>query len=142
MVQENNTQASQDNGQTEPARVIQKLGTYALVRTAFSSERSLMAWMRTSVSLYTFGFSITKFLDYLEQQQGTQLSAGPRWFGIILVCIGVLVLGVGAVEHLWRLRKMKELGLPSISLFSLPFGATVALLVIGFAVLISIGLNW
>ena len=41
----------------------------ALVRTALSSEQTLMSWVRTSLSLFTFGFSIAQFFCYLEQQQ-------------------------------------------------------------------------
>ena len=51
----------------------------AMVRTAISSEQTLLSWIRTSASLYTFGFSITQFFFYLEQQrEGIQFSAGPR----------------------------------------------------------------
>ena len=44
----------------------EELERLAVVRTAYSSERSLKAWMRTAVSLYTFGFAIAKFFDYVE----------------------------------------------------------------------------
>lgn len=142
MDKENNTQVPSENKDTEQAKITKKLGIYALVRTALSSERSLMAWMRTSVSLYTFGFSITKFLDYLEQQQeGTQFSAGLHRLGLALICIGIIGLLLAAVGHLQRLKKMKRLGLPTISLLSLPICATVMLLVIGVAILVSISLN-
>ena len=143
MVQENNTQAQEDDEQVEAARVMCKLGIYALVRTALSSERSLMAWMRTSVSLYTFGFSMTKFLEYLEkQQEGTGSSRGLYRLGFAIICIGMLGLVLAAVGHLQRLKKMKRLGLPTVSLISLPVVATAALVLIGIAVLIGIGLNW
>jgi putative membrane protein len=143
MVQENNTQVQQDDEQAEAARVVQKLGIYALVRTALSSERSLMAWIRTCVSLYTFGFSITKFLDYLgKQQEVTGSSAGLYRLGFAIICIGILGLALAAFGHLQRLKKMKRLGLPTVSLISLPVVATTSLVLIGVAVLISIGLNW
>ena len=136
MVQANNTQASQNDEQ------IRKLGVYALVRTALSSERSLMAWIRTSASLYAFGFSITKFLAYLEkQQEGAGFSAGLHRLGIAIICLGMLGLVLGAVEHVQRLKKMERRGLPRVSLISLPVVATTALLLIGIAVLISIGLS-
>jgi putative membrane protein len=143
MVQENNTQAQQDDERADAARVIRKLGIYALVRTALSSERSLMAWMRTSVSLYTFGFSITKFLDYLgKQQEVPGSSTGLYRLGFAIICIGILGLALAAVGHLQRLKIMKRLGLPTVSLISLPVVATAALVLIGIAVLTSIGLNW
>ncbi len=143
MAQENNTQAQRDDEQTEAARIVRKLGIYALVRTSLSSERSLMAWIRTSTSLYAFGFSITKFLDYLgKQQEGTGPSQGLYRLGFAIICIGLLGLVLAAVGHMQRLKKMKRLGLPKVSLISLPVVATIALLLIGIAALLSIGLNW
>ncbi|HEG44316.1 MAG TPA: DUF202 domain-containing protein [Phycisphaerales bacterium] len=142
MVQNNNAQSSQGSEQTEAAIQIRKLGTYALVRTALSSERSLMAWIRTSVSLYAFGFSMTKFLDYLEKQQdGTGSSTGLHRLGFAIICIGILGVALAAVGYLQRLKKMERLGLPRVSLISLPVVATTSLVLIGIAVLISISLN-
>ncbi len=123
--------------------MVRTLSIYALVRTAFSSERALMAWMRTSVSLYSFGFTITKFVDYLERQgEGGHFPAGPRRLGLILICMGILVLVLAAAEHLRRLAKMKQLGLPPVSRFPLPVAATAMLFVIGTATLIGIACNW
>jgi putative membrane protein len=130
------------NKYTGEARIRQDLNTFALVRTAFSAERSLMAALRTSVSLFTFGFSITKFFDYLKQQQAVAtFSEGPRYLGLALIGVGILSLVSAVVEHVWRLRKMKELGLPTISWFSLPIGTTFALLAIGITILIAIGFS-
>jgi len=115
----------------------------ALVRTALSSEQTLMSWIRTSLSLFTFGFSITQFFYYLEQQkEGIQISAGPRRMGFALVCVGIVVLLIAMVEHVLRLRKMRKEGLPADSVSFLPFGSAVALLVIGIAAFVSIIMNW
>lgn len=115
----------------------------ALVRTALSSEQTLMSWIRTSLSLLTFGFSITQFFYYLEQQkEGIQVSPGPRRMGFTLVCVGIVVLLAAMVEHVLRLRKMKKEGLPADAASFLPFGSAVALLVIGIAALVSIIMNW
>ena len=106
-----------------------------------------MAWIRTSVSLFTFGFSITKFFNYLEnQQKGTQFSEGPYLLGLALICLGIFSLVPAAIQHVGRLKRAKELGIPIgmpiISRFSLPIWATVALIVIGFTTFIGILLNW
>jgi len=115
----------------------------ALVRTAFSSEQSLMSWIRTSLSLFTFGFSITQFFYYLDQRQpGAELSSGPRWLGMSLVCVGILVLFLAIIEHVQRIRKMKEQGLPSDAGTILPIGSAIGLLAIGIAAFVSILLNW
>ena len=114
-----------------------ELDFLALVRTSFSAERSAMAWMRTSVSLYAFGFSLTKFFDYLEGEMGSEQSwVGPRRFGLLLVGLGILALILATVEQLRRSRKIRGLGLPAISRLSLPIVAAAALLVIGVTTLI------
>lgn len=124
-------------------RIKRHLELLALARTAFSSERSLLAWIRTSVSLITFGFSIMKFFDYLEQQQqGEQSSDSPYQLGIALMLVGTLTLTPAVIEHVQRLRKMKELGLPVKSRLSLPIVAAVALFGIGVITLIGSFLNW
>ena len=140
-------QAALNSEQTEAAKIIRDLEILAIVRTRFSSERSLMASMRTSVSLFTFGFSITKFFNYLEnQQEGTQFSEGPYLLGLVLICLGILSLVPAVIQHAGRLKRAKELGIPMgmpiITRFSLPICATVALLVIGFTSFIGILLNW
>jgi putative membrane protein len=115
----------------------------ALVRTALSSEQTLMSWVRTSLSLFTFGFSITQFFYYLEQRkEDIQISTGPRRLGIALVCVGIVVLLMAMVEHVLRLRKIKKQGLPADAASFLPFGSAVALLVIGIAAFASIIINW
>ncbi len=115
----------------------------ALVRTAFSSEQSLMSWIRTCLSLFTFGFSITQFFQYLEEKEGVaRLASGPRRLGLALVCVGILALLLAMIDHVWRIRKMKEEGLPPESASVLPIGSAMALLAIGIVAFMSIALRW
>lgn len=115
----------------------------ALVRTAMSSEQSLMSWIRTSVSLYTFGFAITQFFYYMARQQDSaQLSTGPRLLGLALVATGILAILLGTFEHFVRIRSLRESGLPTNVQFYLPLGSAVAFLLIGIAVLVAISVNW
>ncbi len=125
------------------AEIVGALSALALVRTAFSSQRSLMSWMRTSVSLYTFGFSIAKFTDYLEQQaEDVELAAGNRELALVLMIMGILSIVLAVFEHSRRIRRMKQLGLPDVSRPYLPIVAAAALLVIGIATLVGIVDNW
>jgi putative membrane protein len=147
MSEDEKPQATLNNEKKAATNVTRELEILAIVRTRFSSERSLMASMRTSVSLFTFGFSVTKFFNYLEnQQKGTQFSDGPYLLGLILICLGILLLAPAVIQHAGRLKRAKELGIPIgmpiISRFSLPICVTVALLVIGFTTFIGILLNW
>ena len=40
-------------------------GELALKRTLLAHQRTLMAWIRTSASMISFGFTIYKFFEYL-----------------------------------------------------------------------------
>jgi putative membrane protein len=97
-----------------------------------------MAWLRTSVSLYAFGFSLTKFFDYVAEGMEDQTWTGPERLGLALLGLGMLVLILGAIQHRRRVRRMKQLGLPVLSRFSLPIGAAAALLAIGLTTLLGI----
>lgn len=115
----------------------------ALVRTAFSSEQTLMSWTRTSVFLFTFGFAIFQFFQFLSQQQGgEQLATGPRRLAIDLICVGVLALGLAMVEHVYRLRRLQQQGLLEIKRYLLPLGSATMLLAIGIVALVGVILNW
>jgi putative membrane protein len=114
-----------------------------MVRTALSSEQTLMSWIRTSLSLCAFGFSITQFFIYLEQQQaGSQLSTGPRRLGLALILLAVLALSLAIIEHSVRLKRMTAVGLPSDSRNFLPVGSALAVLAIGIAALVVVGMKW
>ncbi len=111
----------------------------ALVRTMFSAENSMMAWVRTSVSLYAFGFSIITFFDYLGQQSDNNRTMTiPFVLGFALICVGTISLLLAMAEHKKVRVRLKELGLPSFSRYSLPIGSAIALLVIGSFALIAI----
>jgi len=138
MKKKDQPQSILNNEQTESA-IIRDLELLAMVRTKFSSERSLLAWMRTSVSVFTFGFTIIQFVDYLgKRQKDVQFLEEPYWLGLILICVGILVLVPAAVQHVRRFRRAKDLGMPTISGFSLPIGAATVLFVIGIVTLIGI----
>jgi len=115
----------------------------ALVRTVLSSEQTLMSWVRTSVSLFTFGFSIAKFFQYLSlEQENTEFSAGPRRLGISLICVGLLMLVLAMADHARMIRQMRRQGLPADSGSFLPLGSAVALFAMGLVALVSVFLRW
>ena len=43
---------------------------FAWLRTRLALERTIMAWVRTAVSLIGFGFAIVQFFDRLQQMPG------------------------------------------------------------------------
>ncbi len=69
-----------------------------------------MAWVRTSVSLISFGFSIYKFFQYLRESQQAPPGGpfGPRHFGMLMITIGVLTLALATTDHRRSLRVLRE----------------------------------
>jgi len=68
---------------------------FSVRRSFMAQERTLMAWIRTSVSLISFGFSIYKFFGCLpktEQAPVLRSAFGPRRLAISMLSIGVLHL--------------------------------------------------
>ena len=49
----------------------------ALDRSRLASERTLMAWVRTAMSMVTFGFTIYKFLRFLQDQSDVPVIRPP-----------------------------------------------------------------
>ena len=101
-----------------------------------------MSWVRTSLSLFTFGFSIAQFFQYLAKQTEAGLSENPRRLGIALIFVGILTLILAIFEHVQTIRLLKEKGLPPDSRSFLPIGSAAVLLVIGITALVSVFLGW
>ena len=80
----------------------------ALDRTRLAHERTLMAWTRTATSLISFGFTIYKFFQYLQENRPAADPAilGPRGFALLMILIGLTALVLATVEHR---RSMKAL---------------------------------
>lgn len=116
-------------------------------RTRLAADRTLMAVIRTSLSLITFGFTIFQFFKQLTQADVLAAANAPRNFGIALVALGIVLLVVGIVYHVWFMlglrierRRMTAADLihgeslfpPSLTLFT-----AVILLLIGIAAIVS-----
>ena len=73
----------------------------AVDRTRLAHERTLMAWVRTATSLISFGFTIYKFFQYLQEKSSpvTDRVFGPREFALLMIGIGLLALLFATVQH-------------------------------------------
>lgn len=77
----------------------------ALMRTRLGADRTLMAWLRTALSMISFGFTIYKFLQEFSRAEKLTLSdQGPRNLGLTLVGLGTAALIVASFQH-WSLMK-------------------------------------
>jgi putative membrane protein len=80
----------------------------AMDRSRMASERTLMAWLRTSLSMISFGFTIFKFLEALQQQAAIKALRpnSPRNVGLTLIAIGTVALILAGVQHRRYLRAL------------------------------------
>jgi putative membrane protein len=104
-------------------------------RTALAADRTLMAWVRTSLSMISFGFSISKFFQYLhESGAGTNPNA-PRNLGLTLTGLGVIGVVLAILQHQ---QSLKGLGVASArERWSVTPVIAVAIAIIGAIVFLS-----
>jgi putative membrane protein len=99
-------------------------------RTRLAHERTLMAWVRTAISLITFGFSFYKFFQFergdAPRRSNSLVSVSD--FAMLLVAIGLLSLLMAALEHRRDLNALKaEFGDVPMSLALVLAGVIFAL---------------
>jgi putative membrane protein len=81
----------------------------ALDRTRMAAERNLMAWVRTALSMITFGFTIYKFMQVFQEQATVAVLRpnAPRNLGLALVGIGTFALIMACVQHWKYVKKLR-----------------------------------
>jgi putative membrane protein len=103
-------------------------------RNFMAAERTLMAWIRTSISMIGFGFTLAKLFQSLAQ--ANVLIRGPAgriWtpvgVGMVLISLGTFSLVIAVLDHRRQLRLLRASGLESR--FSLTMAVASALAVLG-----------
>ena len=77
-------------------------------RVFFAAERTLLAWVRTGLTIMAFGFVVARFGLFLRllaaQQQGVVDRVETHHdvsnlVGILLVVVGIACMVLGAIQH-------------------------------------------
>ena len=89
------------------------------IRTIMGADRTLMAWIRTALSMLSFGFTIYKFLEGAAQKDALTLPHSPQQVGLFLAGLGTLSMLLGTWDYwvtLKDLRRAEEfrLGRPAL----------------------------
>jgi putative membrane protein len=74
-------------------------------RTREAADRTLMAWIRTCLSLIGFGFGIAKLRDILVEagmRRGPEHIHSTLIFGLSFIALGIFGLLAAVIQH-WRI---------------------------------------
>lgn len=77
-------------------------------RTIMAADRTLMAWVRTSLSMFSFGFTIYKILDTMAETGALARSDSPRIVALVLAGIGILAIVIGTIEYWYTLAALRQ----------------------------------
>ena len=113
----------------------------ALRRSFLATERTLMAWIRTSISMIGFGFTLAKLFQSLASSNVlVRGPAGKVWtaegVGMVLVSLGTAALIIGVFDHRREIKQLQAAGLPRR--FSLTMAVASVLAILGVMALLSL----
>jgi putative membrane protein len=86
----------------------------ARIRDQLASDRTLLAWLRTGISLAGMGFVVAKFRLFLEKLDQLAGKGAPAtrsglhvssYLGVALVALGALLMALGFIQHRGILRQ-------------------------------------
>lgn len=78
------------------------------MRTIMAADRTLMAWIRTSLSMLSFGFTIYKFLETIASQGEAEHPNSPQTVGLFLTALGVAAIVLGTISYWVTLRDLQR----------------------------------
>lgn len=79
-------------------------------RNRAAEERTLMAWIRTSLSLIGFGFGIDRIVATIQQSLGDAVNPIrlTRILGLSFVALGTFAMLYAAIDHRDQLRRIQR----------------------------------
>ncbi len=103
-------------------------------RNRAAADRTLMAWIRTSIAMIGFGFGVGKLSDVLESKDATMpddpINSGIV-FGEAFIALGILSLLAAVVQYGRILKQIDNPQYVYTSSRALPMMTAISLLLIG-----------
>ena len=107
-----------------------------------------MAWVRTAVSLISFGFTIVQFFQRFSQMENSGSRpfnpGAPRILGLALIGVGILCLAISAwqyrqgIHYLWQTQFRAIAGIDEAPKRSPVFLSAMVLILIGLFAFLSV----
>ncbi len=111
-------------------------------RVFFAAERTLLAWIRTGITIIGFGFVVARFglfLNLIAAQHvppappSTALSHFSNAIGIVLVLLGAATMIFSAIEHRRYVATLPIVDLPPMHNRAFPVALALLLGMLGLA---------
>ena len=106
----------------------------AVERTLMAATRTLQAWIRTALSMLSFGFTIAKIFQYLRESgavAGDWRPVGPTNLGLALIVLGTALLMAATVEHILFVKRLQANAPHDVPRHSIAVTAAIIVVLIG-----------
>lgn len=108
-------------------------------RVFFAAERTLLAWVRTGITVMALGFVVAKFGLFLTLLSSASVAANAshhnnEWsniFGIVLVIIGVTITIGAQYNHQFYIKTLPPGDVPKLSISWLPTLLAASVAIVG-----------
>jgi putative membrane protein len=137
MNEENNDQSPKETPSKTAgpgAKPVDTATRLAMDRNFMAAERTLMAWVRTALSMITFGFTIGKIGQVVRSVDVKGFLGNTRMMSVediayFLVILGTVALFIATIQHRVRMHELFVMGLRRQ--VSTSFVVAVMLIVVG-----------
>jgi putative membrane protein len=82
-------------------------------RNRAAYDRTLMAWIRTAISLIGFGFAIAKSYEYIQMDEMEKTGRfidqihAPLWFGMSFIVLGMVCILGGVIQYVKVVKQIQ-----------------------------------
>ena len=110
--------------------------TRTALQQKLALDRTMLAWIRTALSMATFGFGIVAFFRgwsalYPESQKVARLYGEALFFGAALLVLSIAALIASGLSHVRTLRKLRRGETAAIAKWPLSVSMAMMLALLG-----------
>ena len=107
-------------------------------RTREAADRTLMAWIRTSLSLIGFGFTANKVLEVLEAGKPASPLHSTLVFALSFIALGAFGLLGAVIQYRWMMKRLQMGNFIYVAPRGLTVTVAILLVVIGLFAFIAV----